>query len=80
MLGSNFQRGWGDNMRQKALPAFTSIEAAGLISITHARSTWPIRDYRDRVYVRDSRDRVDVETSGALDRFGVRLRNAHRTA
>ena len=72
--------GLGDNMRQKALPALTIIEAAGLISITHARLTWPIRDYRDRVDVSDNRDRVDVEMSATIDRFGVRLRSAHRTA
>ena len=67
--------GLGDNMRQKALPALTIIEAAGLISITHARLTWPIRDYRDRVDVRDNRDRVDVEMSATVDRFGIRLRS-----
>src|SRR5262249_18562376 len=60
----------GDNMHQKALPALTIVEAAGLISITHARSTWPIRDYRDH---------VDVEMSTAIDRFGVRSRSALRS-
>ena len=44
-------------MRQKALPAFTIIEAAGLISITHARSTWPIRNYRDRAILQAQAER-----------------------
>jgi hypothetical protein len=45
---AQFQQDEGENMRHKALPALTMIEAAGLIGITHARSLGPSRDYRDR--------------------------------
>jgi len=41
-------------MRDRTLPAWTLIAAAGLIGITEWRLTRPVKDYHDRVTVETS--------------------------